>query len=109
MKILLTTLLLAGACADPHLGDLYGRRLRSAFDVQRDAKTEGATLDSADAKIVTTRYHNAPTQGGAQPTGATLSIPVSGSSYGGSSGSSSMTGVQPSGPPAGGIRLDAVR
>jgi hypothetical protein len=108
MKILLATLLLAGACADPHMGDLYGRRTRTALDAQRDAKTEGVALDSADAKIVTTRYHNAPTQGGGQPTGATLSIPVSGS-YGGSSGSSSMTGVQPSGPPAGGIRLDAVR
>jgi hypothetical protein len=109
MKILLATLLLAGACADPHMGDLYGRRTRSAFDAQRDARTEGVSLDAVDGKAVSTRYHSTPTQGGQQQSGASISIPIApmSSSQQGYSGSSS--GVQASGPPAGGIRLVAVK
>ena len=108
-RMLLASLLLVGACADAHMGELYGRRTKAAFDAQRDGKAEGVALDSADAKLVTVRHHNTPAQGGGQPSGATLSIPLQGSYGGSSGGTSSMTGVAPSGPPAGGIRLDAVR
>jgi hypothetical protein len=106
-KLVLAGLLFIGACGDVHMGDGYGRRLRTALDAQRDGKGEGVAIDSADAKLVTTRYHNTPTQGqqGGQPAAALL-VPTSG--YGSSSTSSSM-GVQPAGPPPGGIRLDAVK
>ena len=105
--LLLASLLLVGACADAHLGDVYGRRTRAALDAERDARTEGTTLDAQDAKLVSQRHHNTPTQGAAPATSAIL-VPTSGG-YGGSSGGSSMSGVAPAGPPAGGIRLDAVR
>jgi hypothetical protein len=105
--LLLASLLLSGACYDAHMGDLYGRRSRAAFDAQQGGKGEAAAFDAVDARTASQRYHSAPTQGGGQQAAPTLSIPLTGS-YGGSSGSSTM-GVTPSGPPAGGVRLDAVR
>ncbi len=107
MKTMLLGLLLCGACYEAHMGDLYGRRSRAAFDAQQGGKGEPIAIDAVDARLVSLRFHNAPTQGGQQGAGPTLSIPLQGG-YGGSSGSSSM-GVAPSGPPAGGIRLDAAR
>jgi hypothetical protein len=107
MKLALAGLLFVAACADPHLGDLYGRRTRTALDAQAAGKGEGIPLDNADARLVTTRHHNTPTQGqqGGQAPAALL-VPTSG--YGSSSSGSSM-GVQPAGAPPGGIRLDAVK
>ncbi len=107
IRIVLLTLALAG-CADPHLGDVYGRRTRTALDAQRDAKTEGAVLDADDAKLVSARHHSKPAPGtpGAQQPSAGMSGSFMSGSYGGSSGSS--TGVAPS-PQTGGIRLDASR
>lgn len=106
MKLVLAGLLFVAACADPHLGDLYGRRTRTALDAQAAGRGEGVPIDNADAKLVTTRHHNTPTQGqqGGQPAAALL-VPTSG--YGSSTGSS--MGVQPTGAPPGGIRLDAVK
>jgi hypothetical protein len=107
-RTLLVSLLLVGACADAHLGDVYGRRSRAAFDAQQGGKGEAVLFDGADGKLATLRHHNTPTQPGGQQGGATLSIPLSTSSS--SSGSSSMTGGPSTGaPPGGGIRLDAVR
>jgi hypothetical protein len=108
IRFVICALLLA-ACADPHLGDIYGRRTRSALDAQRDAKTEGATLDADDAKLISAKHHSKPAPG---TPGAQQAVPSMGSygggssSYGGSSGSSS-TGVPSS--PQTGIRLDAAR
>jgi hypothetical protein len=109
IRIALLALALAG-CADPHLGDVYGRRLRTAFDAQRDAKTDGATLDADDAKLVSARHHSKPAPGtpGAAPTGGMGAM--SGGQMGGSYGSSTSgmsTGVAPA--PQTGLRLDAAR
>jgi hypothetical protein len=108
MKILLAFWALAelAGCADPHLGDFYGRRTRAAFDAQAQASGGGSagTLDADDAKITLARQRGRaiPGTAGAAPMGA----------YGGGAGAvilSGSSGSVPSSSPSGQIRLDAVR
>jgi hypothetical protein len=95
-------LLLLASCADAHLSDGYGRRVRGALDAQTQSRSTGAlALDGMDARTVMMRHRGVgvpaslggtPQQGGAAATG-----------YGaGSAAQSPMNS-------AGNIRLDAIR
>jgi hypothetical protein len=97
---LLSSLLFA--CAGPHLGDNYGRRVRAALDQQRSRGGEGAiALDGDDAVQVMLQHRAAPGAGGAAQTGAPVT-PASGIGGGMSSSGAATTPITP-------IRLDAVR
>jgi hypothetical protein len=112
MKILLALWALGtlAGCADPHLGDLYGRRTRTALDAQ--AQTSGGDsagrLDADDAKLTLARQRGRAAPGTA---GAAQALPSTGA-YGYSGtilGGSSAGAVAPSSPSGGQLRMDAVR
>lgn len=105
---------LAG-CGDAHLGDAYGRRTRSAFDTQAQAKggDSAGTLDSDDAKVTLARQRGRALPGtpganaAAQGTSGYGGMPYP--TMGGTSSSGMTSAGIPSSSPGGPIRLDAVR
>jgi hypothetical protein len=115
MKILLALWALAelAGCADPHLGDFYGRRTRAALDAQAQAASGGdspGTLDADDAKVTLARQRGRAVPGTA---GAAQAVPPLGAyGFGGAGGAGMVggsTGGVPSSSPSGQLRLDAVR
>lgn len=110
----LALVLLFAGCADAHLGELYGRRTRSALDSSRDAKSEGAVIDSDDAKLVSTRHHNRVIQGqsggqGGGGGGSMGSFQALGGASAAPAGGSSIGRESGGGGGGGGIRLDAIK
>ena len=119
MKILLAFWVLAelAGCADSHLGDLYGRRTRSAFDAQAQVAVgdSAGTLDADDAKITLARQRGrvVPGTGGAAQAVPGMGGYGTGYGYSGAGNNNiiggSTSGGVPSSSPSGQIRLDAVR
>jgi hypothetical protein len=115
-KLILCALVAGGlaGCGDAHLGELYGRRTRGAFDAQAQAQApaKGAdpgALDADDAKLTLARQRG---RGALGAPGAASASGLSGSAgFGGGAGGAPILGGSGGGAPAPSTpyRLDAIR